>query len=61
MPLQHVDFECPKCGMFVKPDQAKVEVERTDTRVAYGHEKCYRLNDGDAFSDYSPHVQWIER
>lgn len=45
--ISHVDFECPKCGMFVKPEHAKVEIERTDTRVAYGHERCYRVNDED--------------
>ena len=60
MPLSRVDFQCPKCQMFVKPDQKKVEVERTEDRVAYGHERCYRLNDGDAFSDYSPHRMYLE-
>lgn len=44
MPLQRVDFICPRCQMFVKPDHPKVEVERTEDRVAYGHERCYRVN-----------------
>lgn len=51
MPLNRVDFECPKCLMFVKPDQKKVEVERTETRVAYGHEKCYRVPNQDTEED----------
>lgn len=44
MPLSRVDFICPRCQMFVKPDQPKVEIERTEDRVAYGHERCYRVN-----------------
>lgn len=48
MPLKHVDFQCPKCSMFVKPEQAKVQIENTGTRVAYGHERCYRVNEFDS-------------
>ena len=59
--LKRVDFICPKCNMFCKPDQSKVEVYRDEERVAYGHEKCYRVNsEGDRFEDYSPHVQYVE-
>jgi hypothetical protein len=47
MPLKKVDFLCPKCQMFCKSNQALVEIERTDERVAYGHERCYRVNDGE--------------
>lgn len=46
MALSRVDFICPRCQMFVKPDQSKVEVERTEDRVAYGHERCYSRLDG---------------
>jgi hypothetical protein len=60
--MKHVNLVCPKCNMFCKAEQPKVEVYRDDDRVAYGHERCYRVNDeGDRFEDYSPHVQWIER
>ena len=45
MPLKRVDFICLRCQMFCKPEHRKVEVERTEDRVAYGHEKCYRVND----------------
>lgn len=60
--MDRVDFICPKCNMFCKPTDKKVEVERTDTRVAYGHERCYRVNNkGDRFEDYSPHVMYLDR
>lgn len=45
MPLTHVDLLCPRCQMFCKPEHKKVEIERTEDRVAYGHERCYRLNE----------------
>lgn len=61
MPLKRVDFICPKCNMFCKPEHTKVEVYRDDERVAYGHERCYRVNvAGDDFRDYSPHRMFLE-
>lgn len=45
MPLKRVNFNCPKCGMYVKAEHPKVQVDKTDDFVQYGHERCYKRTD----------------